>query len=879
MNLNLSSLLLLNFLLRAWSSVNIEDNERIVVKYDFNDRCNNYALLGCDNAAAKGEDQVKPYAGTQSIEGIWYFKDKVTYEKDKDTLKVSIQFGHDALSGQRKRVVMMAVDQSKYLEYDEVTHMGTDGRTTISRTFCRTSAPDTLPEAADEAMKNLPAESQRRHLLATAHAPLRGDSQLDETAQAFHQHVRRNLLGFGHLHINLPLEQHQQLNNVAGAEHQRRALSEDDGVLKFESPMTTQHVEGKLLVKTVEDVLSLSGEFTREEAENILQKFADGTYLTADVSGVSNALIPKSIITEHIEDIVKGQIQWPQDVCVENLGGFESSIPSRFDLDSALGNAETVFDDCEHCFVPYQQSNCVLMSDRATPCTHCTKNLASLHCPNNDGECLGNICQRVEEESGVESDGKRRSLRGVARRLRSRVQREHQRHQGGDYVQQAEVVDQSLETQAGDLESNSREAESRRNLAARCDADLRPWEDKSKEVGIDEPTWTTFGYPRPRTPGCTAMRREVERLYEDFRSLAKGGDSVMAKVDRAAKRVVEGTQDVERLEKDLKYLESSMNTLGHAMGLMRMLPYVGPVIGRLRHALQTTKTNVISPAKKRVTQFNDKLKKYKIADKACKTSKKTVQLAGKMSRTSKPHGEATKSALFVDSVCPNVVPSLSQDCQNVANEHQVVNDKIDAMQKKAREIQSQLQVPGVVLDQVMALMRNGAYKAFVNFLKALSPVLRPIQALMNRRLTVSVPWPVTRWKNVCVDVWYPCGARWCYHNTWFGRAWYTCGVNWCKKRSCTRVHYPAFEARSFSFTVGQIISGGLSLVDIVMAPFNRMIQGLVHGLGINLSALALPGFPGVPHFPAIGGIPDLPDVPDLPQRFPWLPQLPTQCRA
>ena len=58
MNLNFTSLLLFNFLLCVRSSINIEDNERIVVKYDFNDRCNNYALLGCDNAAAEGEDQV-----------------------------------------------------------------------------------------------------------------------------------------------------------------------------------------------------------------------------------------------------------------------------------------------------------------------------------------------------------------------------------------------------------------------------------------------------------------------------------------------------------------------------------------------------------------------------------------------------------------------------------------------------------------------------------------------------------------------------------------------------------------------------------------------------------------------------------------------------
>ena len=40
------------------TSAGIKDDERIVVKYGFNDRCNNYALLGCSYAAAVGEDKV-----------------------------------------------------------------------------------------------------------------------------------------------------------------------------------------------------------------------------------------------------------------------------------------------------------------------------------------------------------------------------------------------------------------------------------------------------------------------------------------------------------------------------------------------------------------------------------------------------------------------------------------------------------------------------------------------------------------------------------------------------------------------------------------------------------------------------------------------------
>ena len=47
------------------------------------------------------------------------------------------------------------------------------------------------------------------------------------------------------------------------------------------------------------------------------------------------------------------------------------------------------------------------------------------------------------------------------------------------------------------------------------------------------------------------MRHEVERLYEDFRSLAKGDGSVLAKVDRAAKTVVEGTREMADSDDDV----------------------------------------------------------------------------------------------------------------------------------------------------------------------------------------------------------------------------------------------------------------------------------------------------------------------------------------
>merc|ERR1712176_1139989 len=105
------------------------------------------------------------------------------------------------------------------------------------------------------------------------------------------------------------------------------------------------------------------------------------------------------------------------------------------------------------------------------------------------------------------------------------------------------------------------------------------------------------------------------------------------------------------------------------------------------------------------------------------------------------------------------------------------------------------------LDAAAVVVRNGAYKTFVGFVNALSPILKPIRNLLERKLTVSVPWPVKRKKTVCVKISYPCGTKTCKAKTWVGTIYYPCGMKWCKKKGCGQISYPWFEQRSFSFSV------------------------------------------------------------------------------
>ena len=48
--------------------------------------------------------------------------------------------------------------------------------------------------------------------------------------------------------------------------------------------------------------------------------------------------------------------------------------------------------NCQQCYIPYGNSQCVECSDDVTPCIGCTENLHSWHCPTNRPGCIGKIC-------------------------------------------------------------------------------------------------------------------------------------------------------------------------------------------------------------------------------------------------------------------------------------------------------------------------------------------------------------------------------------------------------------------------------------------------------------------------------------------------------
>ena len=104
----------------------IGSSQSYYVSFTYSDRCDNYDLENCAMPAPEADSisdnntatVTTPYRGTEAVSGIWHFQDEVVYEKDADTMRVTIQYAHDALRDSRKHVIMMKNDGSGFLQYD-----------------------------------------------------------------------------------------------------------------------------------------------------------------------------------------------------------------------------------------------------------------------------------------------------------------------------------------------------------------------------------------------------------------------------------------------------------------------------------------------------------------------------------------------------------------------------------------------------------------------------------------------------------------------------------------------------------------------------------------------------------------------------------------
>ena len=268
------------------SGAEVGDDERNKLVFNFRDRCRNYAgLSNCDLAvptASEGSDAVgtaAPYAGLVQVDGVWYFHDEVTYEKDANTMKLTIRYAHDSQKTIREHVIMMSTDGTRYFQYDNETIDSTsdEGPDTVSvLARCTSIAPNDSPTGAvttEEAdtvtpgiapacacaatstecaaaptsatvtctvasvpcsrvdgtplpddrdggnlafCNEIPASTRRRRLEGPRPSAARRRMSIHELQ--FHAHVRTKLKGFGVVHIGRPMRRLRRRLQAADGE-------------------------------------------------------------------------------------------------------------------------------------------------------------------------------------------------------------------------------------------------------------------------------------------------------------------------------------------------------------------------------------------------------------------------------------------------------------------------------------------------------------------------------------------------------------------------------------------------------------------------------------------------------------------------------------
>jgi hypothetical protein len=143
---------------------------------------------------------------------------------------------------------------------------------------------------------------------------------------------------------------------------------------------------------------------------------------------------------------------------------------------------------------------------------------------------------------------------------------------------------------------------------------------------------------------------------------------------------------------------------------------------------------------------------------------------------------------------------------------------------------------------------------------------------------------------VCTSIWYPCKIKICKKKVWGVKIKYPCGMKFCSKKVCMKLGYPRFFLKSFTFTIGDIIDGVLSLSELIKIPAMKMIDLLVKGLGIPKLSQAFPRIPGFPDLNlfnkingldigfsvgALGGI----DIKGMTDWMPRFPEIAGVCEA
>lgn len=838
------------------------------VTFNHLERCDTYGLSGC-NSPTTSNESLAPYAGTVAVDGTWYFKDAVKYEKDASTLKVTINYGHDSID--REHVIVQSADGSKFLQYDVVQD---------KKVGCVASAPE------DE---EVDVDTGDRRLSST---------KLTHHEKVFHAHVRKMLPGFSH--ISFGTDESRKLD---GDEDDEASQTVNIGSTDSEAAGNTATV----FVDGQDEAEQLLGDNLNDEARDAIGNDA-GSYQGEADESPDDAQAPASIIQDPSITVVNSTLTFPD---VADCGTASSTIPKRADLDEDVSTSDDDARRLDGTSVEYSEEvketianlekvnaeyEAFTKKDRSLKKKQPTsmsaeehdKFVESLKIDNTERELFYfNIWQQYREFrpwwtihrwTAMRQDkdhpnlpwSKRHSvvkksciyaLTNITCRFRGWFCW-HWWRGNSSYLYNI-AVHAWIESRSTYIWLFGHYANFESCLAHHAVNRIRGYGVKWGVARANAAWCNAIGCPsadgsfarrngwlyanNPRTYWCRVLNGEIKELVDNYDSMLY----YLTRIDDAAKQLQSFVSFVDTLYHDTWKIHTVIIACIVVASMAQLLPGVGHYFSAFNYALQRARP-VVWRVHTCVGRFRYYISRYRVRE-----SLDWVQTNNEKAMTTmttiayNAEKYLIGGVILIDQVCPS--GTTNHFCYWIWRFIYPVNDVLNSIKYWLNVIASVFRTIGYWASLIRNIIYNWLWRQVMSFFNTIYGLIKPFLDLLRRNICVWVPVPVLRYYWLCWWVWYPCGVYicrscwriWCGFGCscgWRGCRcwnrycticiWYPCGIRWCRWRCCIRIWYFTFVMRRYCFTIWDIIRGVLSLLSIIMSAFNALIRALLRALRI-----------------------------------------------
>jgi hypothetical protein len=348
--------------------------------------------------------------------------------------------------------------------------------------------------------------------------------------------------------------------------------------------------------------------------------------------------------------------------------------------------------------------------------------------------------------------------------------------------------------------------------------------------------------------------------------------SYMVEVDDKLTQLIDLSEKIDESIYILDDTEKALNGLIRlnfgmkpVIPLFSKIPYVGALVSIFYQGFSKMISSPVTGTNSAASTINSKITQLKIKEKNKKLLDQLIAIRCRLEQFQDANSIVYQGLVIVDQVCPKLglvsnstggVSTTSKICLDLSISLKAFNFNLD-----------QLGVPLITLlnnlkdfMNILQILLEFNAKFDFKVLNSLSVVFQTIGNFLLRQLSVCVSLPCTQSKVVCTSISYPCGYQKCCR---FG-CW-PCGIRWCSSYGCVTVPYISFCNSCIKFSINDIISGVMNVVQLLQDAITLVMKNLAEALNIEIPTFNIPGLPDLRILDALnfklGSIFDILDFP------------------